>query len=85
MLVSALPFPSSSPSSFPTLLHLCLLSVASSKDALSISGTTGVNLVEEQGQEGKRGKVGRRKEGGEHLTRRQKDNFGRAALFKVEA
>lgn len=36
----------------------------------------------------KRGKgVGRKngKEGEEHLTWRQKDNFGQAALFKVKA
>lgn len=79
------------------------LSVASSKDALSISCTPGVKLVEEQaggrdffvrGEERRKsgkqkqlkGRGGRNgKEGEEHLTRRQKDNFGQAALFKVKA
>ena len=85
--------PSSSPLFLPRPPPPLPLSVASSKDALSISGTPGVNLVEEQGGrewreevEVKRGGRERkeRKEG-EHLTWRQKDNFGRAALFKVKA
>lgn len=65
------------------------LSVASSKDALSISGTPWVKLVEEQGR-GKdkelgSGGNGEKKKRGKNLTWRQKDNFGQAALFKVKA
>lgn len=53
------------------------LSVASSKDALSISSTPGVKLVEEQGggkrgmegyKRSNRGKGGKAKEGEKHLT-----------------
>lgn len=103
MLVSALPLSSSSPSSFPTLLHLCLyLSLllkmlfpspvpqGSSWWKNKREGEIFFVRGEERRKSGKqkqlKGRGGRNgKEGEEHLTLRQKDNFGQAALFKVKA
>jgi len=91
MLVSALPF---SPS-YPALIHLCLYLSLLLKMLFPSPVPQGSSWwnSKREGKEGEskdrwKARRGGRKtgeEGEELLTRRQKDNFGQAALFKVKA